>query len=172
MNYVTEGLVVLCPEDYEFETYDGKLIHWSPGSETYLVTHHWYQADLYKPGSTIVKFDTGILLKSLYASRILCLLGDYEPLDPQIKVMTAVFPLLDVWSPLMMNTIWPNGHHKLSKGDPLARVFVSYAGEFEYEYAGETDYFQQTKEWMDLKGQPNVLTTFNREMKKCPFHNK
>jgi hypothetical protein len=171
MNYVTEGLLVLSPDSFEFETSDGKIIHWSASSENNLIPHYFHQADIQRPGYTIVKFDTGILLKAVDEKhRLLCLLGDYEPMNPAIKVMPAVFPLLDIWSPVMMNTVWQDGHHKVEKGDPLARIFVSYQGNFEYEYVGETNFHTQTQDWMDLKSQPNILTAFNKEMKKCPFH--
>lgn len=170
MNYVTEGLVVLCPDDFEFETADGKLIHWSATSENNLIPHYYWQADIVNPGHTIVKFDTGIMLKHVEEHRLFCLLSDYEPMNPAIKVMPAVFPLLDVWSPVMMNTVWRDGIHKVKKGDPLARIFLSYYGDFEYEYAGETNYLKQAEEWLKLKEEPNILTAFNKEMKKCPFH--
>lgn len=171
MNYVTEGMVVLAPEDYEFETNDGDISHWNTNSEENIKLHHWYQADLYKPGYTIVKFNTGIMLRQDEKNRVFCVLSDYEPLDPSIKVMPAVFPLLDIWSPVMMNTVWPNGHHFVAKGEPLARIFISYAGNFEFKHEGKTSWVEQTKEWENLKKQPpSVLTAFNKEMKKCPFH--
>jgi hypothetical protein len=170
MNYVTEGLVILSPDDYEFETEDGQLSHWSGSSEEWLTVHDWFQADLDKPGITMVKFNTGVMLRHDETSRIFCLLNDYEPLDPEIKVMTGIFPLLDVWSPVMLNTFWPNGHHIVRKGTPLTRIFISYAGDFKYEHAGDTNYDKQVKPWMQLKESPNILTTFNKEMKKCPFH--
>lgn len=169
MNYVTDGLVILSDHDYEFETEDGHLTPWSFETETNISTHKYEQAGIYKPGHTIVKFNTGLMARHEEKYRLLCLISDYEPLDSKIRTMSGVFPLLDIWSPMLINTVFPNGHHKIKRGDPIARLFITYAGDFQFVDEGLIEP-KLMMPWWHLAEQPNVLSTFNKEMKKCPFH--
>jgi hypothetical protein len=172
MNYVGEGMVILSPKDYEFETKNGWLIPWNVATETDLTLHVWEQADIHKDNSTIVKIQTGVMGKQDEPERIFCLLGDYEPLDPAIKVIPAIFPLLDFWSPFLINTVWPNGHHKIKRGDPIVRVFISHYGEFNFKHIDDKEHKLPTQ-WLNLKNSSrSILTAFNDAMNKCPIHKK
>lgn len=169
MNYVTEGIVILSDNDYEFEVKEGTISPWTFETELYVSLHDYQQAGIYKPGHTIVKFNTGLMARHDEKSRMLCLLSDYEPLDSKVRVMPGVFPMLDIWSPMLINTVFADGHYRINKGDPIARLFVSYAGDFQYVDDG----FIEPKlmvPWWHLAEQTNVLSTFNKEVKKCPFH--
>lgn len=169
MNYVTEGIVVLSDLDYEFETRDNVLIPWNHNSEIFTQQHYYEQAGLHKPNSTIVKFNTGIMMKQDNESRLSCIVSDYEPLNSKIKVMPGLLPLLDIWTPMLINTVFENGHHVVKTGDPIARIFINYAADIEFVDDGHIDP-SMMKPWSELAGQPNVLSTFNKEIKKCPFH--
>ena len=170
MNYVTEGIVILADEDYEFETRDGDIIPWSCSTESYISQHYYEQAEISKPNHTIVKFNTGVMARQDETERLVCFISDYEPLDSAIRVMPGMLPLLDIWTPFLINTVFTNGHHKVNKGDPIARVFINFAGNFDVIDDGIIEP-KLMMPWKRLADSPNVLTTFNKEMKKCPFHN-
>lgn len=170
MNYVTDGLLILADADYEFETVSGTIIPWNFDSETNLSAHQYFQADVQKPNHTIVKFNTGLMGRQDETDRLMCFLSDYEPLDSKVRVMPGIFPLLDIWSPFLINTVFPDGHHVIAKGDPIARVFVTFAGQFEYVDEGIIEP-KLLMPWWRMAESENVLSTFNKEMKKCPFHN-
>lgn len=170
VNYVTEGIVILSEDDYEFETESGKITHWNVNSEECISSHYFSQANIYKPNQTIVKFNSFLMIKHDEEFRLSTLVADYDPLDSKIKVITATFPVLDIWTPVLINTVFPDGHHVVKKGDPIARLIISHAGNFEYVDGGLTKYGPEMKPWMDLKAKGNTLSTFNKEIKKCPFH--
>jgi len=172
VNYVTEGLVILSDADYEFETSDGEMVPWNTHTEENVSIHRYGQAKIHKPEYTIVKINVGIMLRHEENSRLTTLLMNYDPLDSSVQVMPAIFPLLDVWSPLLINTIYEDGHHLIKKGDPIARIMINYSADLQYEDVGLTNYNGMMHEWMKLKVENNILSTFTRESKKCPFHSQ
>ena len=171
---MTEGIVVLADDDYEFETIDGRMIPWNHHTESHIHIHHYYQAGMSKPGHTICKIDTGLLIKHDEKERLVCLLTNYDPMDSAVDVMPADLPILQVWTPFLINTVYKNGHHHIKKGDPIARAIIAYAGNF--QYADEVQSKKSdTDDWFAIKDHSDsthgALTTFNKELKKCPFHN-
>lgn len=169
MNYVTEGIVILSDMDFEFETKDNEFIPWNYNAETFLQQHYYEQAGLRKKNSTIVKFNTGIMMRHENEDRLSCLVSDYEPLDSKIRVMPGLLPILDIWTPMLINTVFENGEHSIKQGDPIARVFINYAADIQYVEDGHINPSMMDT-WTQLASRPNVLSTFNKEIKKCPFH--
>jgi hypothetical protein len=169
MNYVTEGIVILSDNDYDFETKDNRLIPWNFNAETYLQQHYYEQAGVSKPNSTIVKFNTGIMMKYENEHRLSCIVSDYEPFDSKIRVMPGLLPILDIWTPMLINTVFENGEHSVKKGDPIARIFLTYAADIQFIEDGQINP-SMIEPWRELAAKPNVLSTFNKEIKKCPFH--
>lgn len=172
VNYATEGIVILADDDYEFETKDGTIIPWNHHAEMNLPAHFYEQANMRKPGHTICKFNTGIFIKHSEKERLLCLVSDYDPLHTPVRVMPATLPILDVWTPVLLNTVYLDGHHFVEKGQPLARMIISYASKFEFSDDGESP-IDIMDEWLKIKkagDESSALSVFNKELKKCPFH--
>lgn len=174
VNYVTEGVVILADEEYEFETSNGKMIPWNYHTERNLHPHFYDQADIVKPMHTICKFDTGLLIKHDEEERLLCVISDYDPMHSDVHAMPGTLPILKVWTPVLINTVYRDGHYLVKKGQPIARIIISFAGKFEFAEAVKTEK-GFTDDWQDIKEVAGTglgsLATFNRELKKCPFHN-
>jgi hypothetical protein len=166
--YYQSGIIIESPDLFVFEIINGKLYPWTKNCDK-IYSHSFIQTGRNIENKSIRKIPTEVYVKSD---------GDYSavivPYDSlhegDSNIVTGNQPLVSFYSPILINTVFPDGFYEIEKGQPLARVLFFKNETISINSGTEEKSDNEIiSEYLDLVKNSKATSYFNKKMGTCPY---